>query len=297
MRFDLAHGGPPRDACAQALRPEELLKADVPPADHRLSYGPGALQFGELRLPKTTGPHAVAMIIHGGCWVDRLPGMDPRSTSFEPLRPLAAALTSAGIATWNVEYRRAGTPGGGWPGSFDDLARATDFLRTIAPKCDLDLKRVAAVGHSAGGQLALWVAARPKLPPWSAVYTGSALAVQAAVDIDGPPDLATAQPEEGKLCCVPGITQFLGGTPADRPERYREGSALAWLPLGLPQTIVVASLLEGARNLVSSYQAGAAAKGDNVTVVTLDGSGHFDMLQPGTKYGGKVQEQILSALK
>lgn len=64
----------PRDACAQALRPEELLKADVPPADHRLSYGPGALQFGELRLPKTTGPHAVAMIIHGGCWVDRLPG-------------------------------------------------------------------------------------------------------------------------------------------------------------------------------------------------------------------------------
>ena len=123
----------------------------MPPADHRLTYGSTPLEFGELRLPKTPGPHPVAVLIHGGCWVDRLPGRDPRITGFEPLRPFAAALTAAGVATWNIEYRRAGHRGGGWPGTFQDVASATDFLRKLAPKHDLDLTRVVLVGHSAGG--------------------------------------------------------------------------------------------------------------------------------------------------
>jgi acetyl esterase/lipase len=154
----------PRHAAPQSLSPEELLQEVIPSADHRLSYGSERLQFGELRLPKSSGPHPVAIIIHGGCWVDRLPGRDPRITSFKPLRPFAAALARVGIATWNIEYRRAGDPGGGWPGSFQDLARATDFLQTIAAKYFLDLKRVISIGHSAGGQLALWLPARTKLP-------------------------------------------------------------------------------------------------------------------------------------
>lgn len=77
------------------------------------------MQFGELRLPKTKGPHPVAILVHGGCFVDQLPRRDPRDTAFEPLRPLAAALADAGVATWNLEYRREGNPGGGWrPGAF-----------------------------------------------------------------------------------------------------------------------------------------------------------------------------------
>ena len=287
----------PCSAMAQTLRPEDLLRVDVPPADHRLAYGADPLQFGELRLPKAIGSHAVAIIIHGGCWADRLPGLDPRSTGFEPLRPLAAALTHAGIATWNVEYRRVGTLGGGWPGTFEDLARATDFLRIIAPKYDLDLGRVASVGHSAGGQLALWIAARPKLPAASPVSTKNALAVRAAVDIDGPPDLASAQPKERTFCPVSAITRLLDGTPADHPERYRQSSALAWLPLGLPQTIIVGSLLESAGDLVTDYRARANAKGDNVAVITLNGSGHFGMLLPDTEYAATVQAEILSLLK
>jgi acetyl esterase/lipase len=280
-------------AVAQPLRPEELLREMVSSPDYRLSYGSDELQFGELRLPKAAGAHPVAIIIHGGCWVGRLPGRDPRITSFELLRPFAAALTGAGIATWNVEYRRAGDPGGGWPGSFHDLARAMDFLRAIAPNYDLDLKRVIPVGHSAGGQLALWLAAWPKLPTGSALYASNPLALAAAVDIDGPPDLASAQPVERKFCPVAGIEELLDGTPANRPERYRDGSALAWLPLGIPQTIVAGGLLAEARDLVSSYQALASAKGDGVTVVTLDGSGHFDMLLPSTGYYEKVQSIIL----
>src|SRR5262245_50050290 len=135
-----------RGAAGQTLRPEDLLREDVPAADHRLSYGADPLQFGELRLPKNRGPHAVAVVVHGGCWADRLPNRDPRITGFEPLRPLANALALAGIATWNVEYRRVGNAGGGWPGTFQDIGRATDFLKTIAQRYDLDVARIVSVG-------------------------------------------------------------------------------------------------------------------------------------------------------
>ena len=80
----------------------------------RLTYGADPLQFGELRLPAGNGPHPVAIIVHGGCWVTKLANLDRRVVSMELLRPFAAALTDAGIATWSIEYRRLGNPGGGW---------------------------------------------------------------------------------------------------------------------------------------------------------------------------------------
>ncbi len=279
-------------AAPAQIPPTDLLKLEVPPGAQTISYGADPLQFGELRLPNTKGPHAVALLVHGGCWVDRLPGRDPRITTFELLRPLAAALTAAGFATWNVEYRRAGNAGGGWPGSFNDLASATDFLRHLAPSYNLDLRRVVVVGHSSGGQLALWIAARPRLPASSPLYTKNPLPVKAVVDIDGPPDLASTQPDESKFCPVPGISQFIGGTPAAQPERYREASALSFLPLGVPQTIVVGGFLK-AHNLIGAYVDQARAKGDPVSVLTLEDSGHFDMLSPGARYGKALLEAIL----
>ena len=279
------------------MPPTALLKLDVPPADHKLSYGADPLQFGELRLPKTKGPHPVVMLVHGGCWADRLPGRDPHITTYELLRPLAAALTRQGLATWNVEYRRVGNPGGGWPGTFLDLGSAADFLRKIAPSYQLDLQRVVLVGHSSGGQLALWIAARSKLPASSAIYTKNPLKVGAIVDIDGPPDLAQAQPEEGKFCPVPGITEFLGGTPTQQPDRYRQGSAPSFLPLGISQQIVAGELLQQSPSLVTRYESQAQSKGDRVTTLALPGSGHFDMLAPGTQYGKKLLSAISALLK
>jgi acetyl esterase/lipase len=285
----------PTVAVTAPVRPDELLKQDVPAADHRLAYGPGELQFGELRLPKTKGPHPVAILIHGGCWADRLPNFDPRATTFELLRPMAAALAEAGIATWNIEYRRSGNPGGGWPGTFQDLAQGTDYLRTIAAKHVLDLKRVVVMGHSSGGQLAFWVAARTKLPRSSALWTKDALTVKAAMNLDGPPDLAGFQPLE-KMCPMPAVTQFLGGTPAEQPLRYREGAATAWLPLGVEQEMVVGGLLRSARDLVTSYEAAAKSKGDRVTVTELEKAGHFDMLAPRSGYWKMVQERVTALL-
>jgi acetyl esterase/lipase len=282
---------------AHHVSPDDLLRESIPPADQKLSYGIGPLQFGELRLPKTKGPHPVVMMIHGGCWADRLEGLDPRATAFDLLRALAAGLTAAGDATWNIEYRRTGNPGGGWPGTYQDVSKATDFLRTIAPKYDLDLKRVVVIGHSAGGQLAVWLAARSKLPASSAAYSKNPLVLKAIVDIDGPPDIAAAQPVERNFCTGdPVITQFMNGTPAQQPLRYKEGSVTSYLPLGVPQELVVAALLQGVIELVPSYEALAKAKGDHVTVTTFQGSSHFDLLSPGNPFGKRLIERVQQSL-
>ncbi len=281
-------------AVSAQVNPNDLLKQDLPSADHELSYGPESLQFGELRLPITKTPHAIVVLVHGGCWLDRLPEMNPRLTTFELLRPLAAALTREGFATWNVEYRRAGNVGGGWPGSFLDLGSAIDFLRGIATTYNLDLNRVIVIGHSSGGQLAMWIAARSKLAVSSPVYSKSPLEVKAVVNIDGPPDLASAQPQELRFCPVPAISQFLGGTPGEQPERYRDASALSFLPLEIPQHIIVGGLLQ-ASELVGNYYTEAEAKGDHVTVHTFEGAGHFDMLFPDSRHGGALVE-VISAL-
>src|SRR5262245_666793 len=97
-------------AAAQNRGPLDLANAPVPPGARRIAYGSDPLQFGELRLPSTPGPHAVAIVIHGGCWLAKLPNLDERAVALDNMRPLAAALTEAGLATWNVEYRRLGNP-------------------------------------------------------------------------------------------------------------------------------------------------------------------------------------------
>lgn len=288
----------PAAALGQSVSPLDLLKEDVPAADHRLSYGPGELQFGELRLPKAAqGPHPVVMLVHGGCWAHQLQGLDARATSLELLRPMAAALAHAGMATWNVEYRRTGNPGGGWPGSFEDLSRATDFLRTLAPKFLLDLKRILVAGHSSGGQLAMWIAARPKLAASSELYTKDPLAVKAVINLDGPADPAAFRSLETKLCGMPAVTQFLGGAPDEQPERYRDASALSFVPLRVPQEFIAGTAVQNMMDQVLAYQSAARAKGDIVTITTLEGARHFDMLAPGSTYWKTVEDRIWTLLR
>src|ERR1041384_6868380 len=100
---------------AQNRGPLDLANAPVPAGARRIVYGSDPLQFGELRLPSTKGPHPVAIVIHGGCWLAKLGNMDQRAVAMDNMRPLAAALTDSGIATWDIEYRRPGHGGGGRP--------------------------------------------------------------------------------------------------------------------------------------------------------------------------------------
>src|SRR3954447_18729267 len=92
------------------IRPSHLLDMKTPPGE-RIQYGSSDLQFGELRLPPGPGPYPVVMLIHGGCWVAKLPSLPAEATSLDLLRPITVALADAGIATWNIEYRPIGNPG------------------------------------------------------------------------------------------------------------------------------------------------------------------------------------------
>src|SRR5579864_1380245 len=163
---------------------ERILETPPPRGGTRLSYGPDPLHYGDLRLPDRAGPHPVIMMIHGGFWRDRF--------DLEYAGHPCAALTAAGAATWNVEYRRIGNPGGGWPGTLLDVALAADHLRELAADYGLDLDRVVTMGHSAGGHLALWLAARGRIPAGETLYTPDPLPLRAAVALAGVADLRRA---------------------------------------------------------------------------------------------------------
>jgi acetyl esterase/lipase len=141
-----------------------IFSTPPPPATERIPYGPDPLQFGDLRLPEGPGPHPVVVVVHGGFWRARW--------DLEHIGHACAALTrEAGVATWCIEYRRIGNEGGGWPGTFLDVGAATDFLREIAKTHSLDLDRVVTIGHSAGGHLAVWLAARQHIPKDDSLHT------------------------------------------------------------------------------------------------------------------------------
>jgi acetyl esterase/lipase len=281
---------------AQTTTPLDLLRAAAPPGE-RIPYGRDPFQFGELRVPDGPGNHPVAILIHGGCWLAKLGQLPEAATSLELLRPMALALEANGIATWNVEYRRLGNPGGGWPGTFEDVGQATDLVRELARTRHLDLSRVVLVGHSSGGHLALWVAARHKLPATSPLHRSSPLAVAGVVNIDAPPDLESIIPMERQVCGEPIVERLLGGTAAELPARYREASATGLLPIGTKQALLIADKhTDPWINAIKSYAALAIAAGDVTTVTMMKDAGHFDGLNAKTSAWDAVLASIRSAI-
>jgi len=253
----------------QSTNPLELLKQPTPPANERITYGKDPLQFGEIRVPTGDGPFPVAIIIHGGCWSAKLENLPDAVVSFELLRPIASALAESGVASWNIEYRRLGNEGGGWPGTYLDIGRATDLLRDIGPRYHLDLNRAVVIGH-----------ARDKLPKNSLLRTDSPLSLKGVIDIDGPPDLETFRAIEQPMCGGPVVTKFIGGTPAEFPNRYREGSVTGLLPTGVRQEVLIRAKPAQLSALLEQYVGAAEKAGDPIRVLTLKGNSHFDGINP-----------------
>jgi acetyl esterase/lipase len=269
------------------IGPREVEALPATPPSLVSRYGEGAMQFGELRLPAGKGPFPVAIVVHGGCWTKGLATL--RSTA-----PIASALAEKGIATWNIEYRQVGDAGGGWPGTFLDWGSAADHLRELARSSPLDLGRVATIGHSAGGHAALWLASRSRLPAESEIRGAEPLAVHAAVSLDGPGDLVAFVGEDAEFCGRPVVEPLVGGNPADRPERYREASPRALLPLGLPQFLIATRLLS--REDADAYRLAAQALGDRVEILSPIGAGHYGIIAPGTKGWREVEAWLLERL-
>jgi acetyl esterase/lipase len=273
-------------AASETLTVEDILALPVPPADHRIPYGSDPFEFGDLRLPAGEGPHPVAIVIHGGCWRARY--------TLEHIGNLAAALTRAGIATWSLEYRRVGNAGGGWPGSFEDVGRGADHLRELAQSFPLDLNRVVVVGHSAGGHLALWLAARQRLPTDSPLYRSHPLRLGGVISLAGVADLQRALAEE---VCGDAIAQLMGGSPAEVPQRYLQASPAELLPLGVPQRLV-----DGARDQIvplrldRAYEAAARERGDDVRLMVVEEAGHFELIVPGSSAWMAMEGAVRSLL-
>lgn len=270
----------------------QLQALPLPAPVAHLAYGPLPMQFGELRIPKGQAPSKgfpVVVLIHGGCWLNAF--------DYLYFTRLAAALTDAGIATWTIEYRRIGDEGGGWPNTFLDVAAATDHLRTLAKSNALDLHRVVTSGHSAGGHLALWLAARPKLAKTSALFTaGKPLPIKAVVGLAAITDLMTYRVGEPGSCNS-SVDQLMGGTPETEPQRYADASPMQLLPLGVPQWLVqgevdpIVSVYDAAR-----YVNAATSAGDKALLITDAEAGHFDLAAPASPIGLQAVAAIKTAL-
>jgi len=258
-------------AGAKLMTPQDLEALPRRAPDRRIAYGNSREQYGELRVPAGAGPHPIAIIIHGGCFKAAYATADYAA-------PIGDALKDEGIASWNIEYRRLGDPGGGWPGTYRDVGRAVDHLRTLAKPYHLDLSRVVVVGHSAGGHLAMWAAGRSRVPKQSALYTANPLPIRGAVDLAGPLDLSAHIAEYEGLCRDSVITSLMGGTPATRPERYAQASPIKLLPFGLPQVLVLGTYEDFVpMPLMRAYANTARKAGDSVRVVHVRGAGHFEI--------------------
>ncbi len=236
-------------------------------------YGTGDYQFGELYLPETQGAHAVVVLIHGGYW-RAFYGLDL-------MYGLAEDLARRGIAAWNIEYRRVGNAGGGWPGTFLDVARATEHLRKLAAPYSLDLSRVVTVGHSAGGHLALWLAGRSRVDTQSPLgATEQALKLAGAISLAGVLDLHLAYDLH---LSNDAVVELLGATPQQAPERYAAASPAALLPLGVPQVLIHGKTDLHVPVLVSQrYAAAARAAGDTLSYFEEEGVDHFAVIDAQT---------------
>lgn len=263
----------------------ELLAMPEPAADQRFQYGEGEFQFADLRLPEGEGPFPVVVLVHGGCWLAQY--------GLGHLAAMAQALTDAGVATWTLEFRRVGNEGGGWPGTFLDVAQGADFLRTIAAGQNLDLDRVVVSGHSAGGHLALWLAARHNLPPESELYLTDPLPFAAVIALAPAADLEVTYRNQ---TCGDAAQKLVGGSPEEYPQRYVDGSPSSLLPLGIPQVIINGEHDAGWLEVSRAYQGKVETAGEAVEIIIPPNAGHFEVVMPTSSTFALVRDTILAMI-
>lgn len=234
------------------------------------AYGPSDDQTGDLLIPEGSGPHPTAVLIHGGFWRDRW--------TSDTMQALAIDLRDRGWASWNLEYHRVGT-GGGWPLTLEDVAAGVDYLAELAPANSLDLDKVVVIGHSAGGHLALWSAARPPLSSRTndaqpRVRPGLVIGLAPVSDLDS-----------GYADHIGGgaVEEFLRRNPTDGTDRFEAASPARLLPLGVRQVIV-----HGAEDtavpvaMSRSYTSAARSAGDDVTYHELVEADHMSLIDPSS---------------
>ncbi|MEO1081415.1 MAG: alpha/beta hydrolase [Pseudomonadota bacterium] len=263
---------PPLKAAEMPVSFDDVLVLDARAPNEVIRYGSEESHTAALWLPPGQGVHPVVILIHGGCWLAEF--------DMGHLRPLASRLARDGYAVYTPEYRRVGEEGGGWPGTAADLILAIDALAALRhPRLALD--RTVVAGHSAGGHLALWLAARDAAlwrPPLRLV---AALGLAAITDLN-----AYAR---GTNSCEVATPLFMGGTPEERPRQYAAAS-----PHVLSYAIPLGLMVGGQDPIVPASQAEALAA---ARTYHLDGAGHFDWVHPDTEAFGAMRDAIFDLLQ
>lgn len=252
---------------------DDILNRPQPHPDKRFAYGADPHQFIDVRLPNTKGPHRVLINIHGGFWRAKY--------DLVHAGHLCEALRHEGLATFNLEYRRVGNPGGGWPGTFADIRAAYRLIQQKEKHFHLNLDQLVVTGHSAGGQLALCLAAHePSLR--------RVIALAGVVDLKKAFALHLSND---------AVSEFMGGAPDKVPEHYTEADPMEeqmpkattqWLIHGTSDEIVP---VQFSRDYVTQKK----AKGENVVLVEIPQAGHFDLINPNSLAFKQVKASIFSA--
>ncbi|GJM14096.1 MAG: hypothetical protein DHS20C12_24990 [Pseudohongiella sp.] len=247
------------------------------------------MQYGELYLPAGEGPFPIVTFLHAGCW---------RSSEgmMNSYRAMSKAMTEQGIAAWNMQYRGATSEGGGWPGTWLDIANGFDALQDIAQAHPLDLERAVVVGHSSGGHYGAWLAMRSQLPPNSEIYVEPRVNPMALVMADAyiNPLVIDSIGDSGEIYCgEPLLAKLVGGPVEENIDNFNEISPLEWLPWGIPQEYVVSSyrypvtyprvlaLGKTSMRKVPDYPALAVIAGDEINVRLIANEGHGDFVREG----------------
>ena len=256
---------------------EDVLSRPSPPYNLRLVYGSDPNQFIDLRLPTNNRePRPLVINIHGGFWRAKY--------SLDHAGHLCAALTSKGLVTANLEYRRVGNEGGGWPGTFSDIRSTYQFLIQNAQRHNLDAQKVIVIGHSAGGQLALCLAAHEP-------------GIRAVISLAGVVDLQHAYQLH---LSHDAVVELLGGTPADVADHYREADPMQlsivkprqWVIHGTADQVVPAAL---SRDYVASKKRRSGNNKENIQLLEISGADHYDLIDPRSSAWTEVEKTVLEA--
>jgi acetyl esterase/lipase len=255
----------------------DLLDRPLPAPDRTIKVGPAETNLVDIWLPEGAGPHPTVLIIHGGCWQKAI--ADRTIMSYA-----AAALRDEGMAVWNIEYRGVDEDGGGHPGTFRDVALAIDALAERGPGLGLETSKVVAYGHSAGGHLALWAAARHRLPEDSPLHRSAPLSIDGVINSGGLADLEASAPVTNESCLGDIMDKLTGAPSPGRPNVFSDTSPAELLPTGAAQASVNGSEDRIAPPLLGrGWTKAAEAAGDMASFIEIPASGHVELIAPGTE--------------
>lgn len=257
----------------------DLLSRPRPHASERIAYGSDPNQFGDLWRPKGEGLHPLVIMIHGGCWEAATAGLDIMDWAADDLR-------QRGYAVWNIEYRRIDQPGGGYPGTYDDVRAALDLAyRHGDVKLGADLNRVVILGHSAGGHLALWAA------------HGTGPALKGVIGLGAITDLVG---DTNTGCGTEGLPKMLGPKSEGRPDPAADTSPYQMGSLDDP-TVLITGTEDSTVPLSIAHRYAdqmmrASRNSADITVLSPPG-GHVEEIAPGTEAWAVVTAQLDRLMK